>query len=155
MRQTDFFVIMGFFLPFYHPRTHLPNDPKNLNLNAWRYYPFIYTCVPWMKIIWYMVPENIRCNRQKCSTFWAIFFLSAPWQPRKSKFNKEILSVYIFAPQITIIWSMVPETWSATDRNFCHSGPFFALLPTMDPENQNFEKIKKHLKILLFYKCVL
>ena len=26
---------------------------------------------------------------------------------------------------------------------FCHSGPFFALYPPIDPENQNFEKIKK------------
>ena len=37
---------------------------------------------------------------------------------------------------------MVPEIWSATDI-FCHSGPFFALLPPKDSENQNFEKIKK------------
>ena len=28
---------------------------------------------------------------------------------------------------MTIIWCMVPEIWSATDRIFCHSGPFFAL----------------------------
>ena len=42
---------------------------------------------------------------------------------------------------------MVPEIWRATD-NFCHSRPFFALLPPpppspMDPENQNFGKMKK------------
>ena len=35
------------------------------------------------------------------------------------------------------------------DRLFRHSGPFFALLPTppMDPENQNFENMKKQLTI--------
>ena len=38
---------------------------------------------------------------------------------------------------------MVPEIRSATDRMFCHFGSFFALLPPNDPENQNFEKIKK------------
>ena len=44
---------------------------------------------------------------------------------------------------------MVPEIWSMTDIIFCHSGPFFALLPPspppppMDPENQNYEKLKK------------
>ena len=38
---------------------------------------------------------------------------------------------------------MVSEIWSATDRIFCHSGPFFALLPTINPENQNLEKMKK------------
>ena len=44
---------------------------------------------------------------------------------------------------------MVPEIWSATDRIFCHNGPFFALLPPlphpMDPESQHFEKMKKAL----------
>ena len=38
---------------------------------------------------------------------------------------------------------MAPEIWSATDRTFCHFGPFFASYPTNNPKNQNFEKIKK------------
>ena len=38
---------------------------------------------------------------------------------------------------------MVPEIWSTTNIFFRHSGPFFALLPPMDPEKQNFEKMKK------------
>ena len=38
---------------------------------------------------------------------------------------------------------MAPEIRSATDRIFCHYGLFFALLPPIDPENQNFEKMKK------------
>ena len=29
------------------------------------------------------------------------------------------------------------------DITFCHSELFFALLPPMDPENKNFEKMKK------------
>ena len=36
---------------------------------------------------------------------------------------------------------MVSQIWSATDKLFCHSRPFFALLPPMDPENQNFGKM--------------
>ena len=46
---------------------------------------------------------------------------------------------------MTIIWCMVPEIWSATDRIFCHFGLFFALLPFKNPENQNFENMKKML----------
>ena len=42
-----------------------------------------------------------------------------------------------------IIWCMVPETWSMTDRIFCHFGLFFALLPSNNPKNQNIEKMKK------------
>ena len=36
---------------------------------------------------------------------------------------------------------MIPDIWSAADRCFCHSGQFFALLPPMDPKNQNFGKM--------------
>ena len=53
VRQTEFFVILGHFFPFYHP----PNNPENQNIekkkkkkkkdkSAWRYYPFIHTYVP-------------------------------------------------------------------------------------------------------------
>ena len=38
---------------------------------------------------------------------------------------------------------MVPKIWSTTDRIFCHIGPFFALFPPNDPENKNFDKMKK------------
>ena len=44
---------------------------------------------------------------------------------------------------------MVPEIWSATDRIFCHYGPFFALLPPVDPKNQNCEKMKKTLEDII------
>ena len=30
---------------------------------------------------------------------------------------------------------MVPEIWSMTDGIFCHSGPFFGLLPPPPPRN--------------------
>ena len=46
---------------------------------------------------------------------------------------------------------MVPEIWSVTDIIFCHSEPFFALLPPMDPENKNFEKMKKKKNTWRYY----
>ena len=39
---------------------------------------------------------------------------------------------------------MVPEIWSETDLIFCHLGPFLPFYPPNDPENQNFEKMKKN-----------
>ena len=42
--------------------------------------------------------------------------------------------------------AMVPEIWSATDRLFCHYGPFFAFLPQKD---KILKKWKKHLKIII------
>ena len=38
---------------------------------------------------------------------------------------------------------MVPEIWSATDKMFCHFGPFFCPFtppPPNNPKNQNFER---------------
>ena len=45
---------------------------------------------------------------------------------------------------MTIIWCMVPEIWSMTDRMFCHSGPFFALLPPYGPRKSKFWKNEKN-----------
>ena len=36
---------------------------------------------------------------------------------------------------------------------FCHFGPIFALLSPNNPENQNFDKMKKHLEMSSFYTC--
>ena len=44
---------------------------------------------------------------------------------------------------MTII-CLVPEIWSATDRIFCHSGPFFALLPPYGPRKSKFSKNGKN-----------
>ena len=43
---------------------------------------------------------------------------------------------------MTIIWCMFPEIWTTANRISCHLGPFFALLPPMDRENQNSENMK-------------
>ena len=39
---------------------------------------------------------------------------------------------------------MVPQIWSATDRIFCHFGPFFALLPPYGPRKSKFWKNEKN-----------
>ena len=51
------------------------------------------------------------------------------------------------------IWCTVSGVRSETGRIFCHSGPFFTFFP-METENQNFEKMKKYLKLLSFHKCI-
>ena len=37
---------------------------------------------------------------------------------------------------------MVPEIWSTTDRIFCDSGLFFALLPPYEPRKLKLKKKK-------------
>ena len=81
-----------------------------------------------------MVPV-IYCATDSFLTFWAIFWsltLLTTWKIKilkKWKKHLEILSFYTCVPQITIIWGMVPDTWSSTDQIFCHFGSFFALSP--------------------------
>ena len=53
--QTEFFVILGYFLPFYHP-----NHPEKQNFEKMKKILEIlsfYRWVPWIKIIWCMIPE--------------------------------------------------------------------------------------------------
>ena len=44
---------------------------------------------------------------------------------------------------------MVPKIWNATDRVSCHFGPFFALLPSQQPEKLKFWKTEQ--KALRYY----
>ena len=44
----------------------------------------------------------------------------------------------------------------AQQTTFSHSGLFFALLPPMDLENQNFEKMKKiHQDFIILQMCTI
>ena len=55
---------------------------------------------------------------------------------------------------MTIISCMIPEIWNTTNRIFCHFWSFFALLLYNNPQNQNFEKIKKITgDITILHKC--
>ena len=60
MRQTELFVILDHFLSFYQ-YTNIPNNIKNKNCGKMRKKILeilpLYTCVPYIKIIWCMVPE--------------------------------------------------------------------------------------------------
>ena len=59
---------------------------------------------------------------------------------------------------MTVIWCMVPEVWNATDRMFCHFGPFFALFgggpPLTTQRIKILKKWKNCLEILSLYTGV-
>ena len=50
---------------------------------------------------------------------------------------------------MTIIWCMVPEISSATDKIFCHFGLTFALLPLYQPRKLKSWKNKKNLRDII------
>ena len=95
---------------------------------------FLHLCITSVNHIIYSSWYRER-DRQNFLSFWAIFcpFLSLTTQKmkilkkRKKKKHLEKRSFYTCAPQMTIIWCMVPRIWSAADKIFCHFGPFFAI----------------------------
>ena len=89
---------------------------------------------------------NVECNRQNFLSFWTVFCLTT-WKIKilkKWKKSLEILPFYTGVPKMTIIWCMVLEIWSMTDRIFCHFRLFFALLPLLQPEKSKFWKTEKN-----------
>ena len=73
---------------------------------------------------------------------------------KKWKKHLKILSFYKCVPHMTVIWCMVPEIWSMTNRIFCHFRHFLPFYPHKTPKNRNFEKMKKKPRdIIILHKC--
>ena len=143
VQQTEFFVILDHFLPFYPP-----NNQKNQNFEMKK--------LPWDINILHRCNINdnhmtyssweTECNGQNFLSFWTIF----------CKFWTEFFVILdhffqkILTTQKIKIWTRKPlkyyhfthvyHKWQSYDvwllrygvcdgRTFCHFGPFFALLP--------------------------
>ena len=118
--MTEFFVILGHFLPF-----DPPNNPKNQNFEktkkAWRYYNFtLVYCKCWSYDVWLLRYQVWQTE------FFVIlgFFFFCPFTAltiqkikilKKMKNVLEMLSFYTWVPWIKIIWCMIPEIQHATE----------------------------------------
>ena len=114
---------------------------------------------------------TIKCDRQNFFSFWSIFYPFTNLTTQKIKIlnkwkqtNKQTKNpgdIVIFTQvyhnwHSIIIYGMVPEIWSVTDRIFCHFGLHFVLLAPNNPENKNFEKMKKSAgDIIILHKCTI
>ena len=126
-----------------------------------------------------------RHDKQSFLSFWVIFcpltFLTTREIRILKKWKKclKILSFYTCIPQMMIIWCMVPEIWSATDRIFSHfvqkwnlydvcflrcgaqKTYFFLILDHFLPfYSLTTQKIKKKMKkmlvdIIILHKCTI
>ena len=96
---------------------------------------------------------DIRHNRVFCH--FGLFFCRLSLQPWKilKKWNKCLeISFYTCIPQMTTLRCMVLEIWSTTE--------FFVILDYLlpfylpkNPENQNFERMKKILGDIILHMC--
>ena len=85
--QTEFFVILDHFLPFYPP-----NNPKNQNFEKMETTTgdiiILHKCTKNHDHMLYN-SLDMACNRCNCYfSFWTIIALLPPKQPKKSKFEK-------------------------------------------------------------------
>ena len=89
-------------------------------------------------------------DRQNFLSFWTIFYpFTPPWTQKikilkKWKKHLNILSLYKCVPEMTVIWCMVPEIWSAKDRSFCYFGTFFVLFTPLTTWKIKIFKIWKN-----------
>ena len=113
----------------------------HLKKNTWRYHYFapVYQKSPWFMIysLWQTEIGNFR----------SIFALLLPYKPKISKLWKHgkncwRSSSYSCVQKFTIIWCTVLEIRSETEF-FVILGHFLPFYPSNDPENQNFEKMKR------------
>ena len=157
-RDRQFFVILDRFLPFYPPY-----DPENQDFlkmkkapediiilqmyHKWQSYDV------WFLGIWSMTDRFFL-------SFWTGFCPFTLLKIRKikilKKWNKrmEILSFYTYVPWMKIIWCMLLEILSVTDRFFVildHFCPFIYLKTWKIKMLKNW---KKCLEVLSFYTCV-
>ena len=159
-RQTKFFVIYGHFLPFYHP-----NNSKNQKFwkNEKRSGDVIILnkCT---KNHDHMIHASwdMECDRYNFLSFWAIFCPFTLLTTQKNKTFKKMkkkkkgmdISFYTYVPKMKIIWCIVPEKSSPTDKSFCHFRKLFSpFYPPNNSKNQTFEKMNKaYLEMSSFAK---
>ena len=156
--QSETDIIFCHFGQFFAllPTPHPPNDPKNQNfekkikkkrkkfLEILSFYTYMCTINEDHMIYgsW-----NIRCNRQKFLSFWAILCPFSPlitWKIKILKLKKtpqDIIILHI----CTINDNHMIYGSSGIERNRHNFLSFWTVFcpftPPMDPENQNFEKM--------------
>ena len=143
MQHTEFFVILGHFLPFH------PTNPKNQNFEKMEKIPDDMIISHKCTINDYHMMHDfwvIKRNRQNLLSFWTIF---CPFTPLNQKIK--ILKIqkdtwrYHYFTQLHHKWQSY-DVWFlryAVQQTefFVILGHFFPFYPT-NPKNQNFEEKK-------------
>ena len=136
-------IIFDHFFPFYPPK-----NPTNRDIII------LHLCTKNLQFLSY------RLRKTDFLSYWAIFALLSPNDPKYQNFEK----MKKLPGDIILLHIHVHHKWRSYDiwfwnarcnrHIFCHFGSFFALLPPINLDNRNFEKMKKLREILSFHKCV-
>ena len=139
------FCHFGPFLPF-NPQKPRKSKFWKYRKKPWRYYPFTYVYHKWRSYEIWSAMDRIFCHLR-------LFFAVLPWQPTKSEFWKNEINGrgHHFTHAYHKWWSYNVLFFRGSDRMFCHFGPFFTILPPNNPENHNFEKMKKTEDVIILH----
>ena len=147
VRQTDFFVLLGHFLPFYPLTTQkikiLKKYKKHMKMSS------IDICVPKITIIWCMLPE-IWVQPHNFRPFWVIFCLFTQLLAPKTK-NWKKRRYFLFRMR-----SINKGSWDIRhkQRNFSFWAIFCSFIPLTNQKIKILKKWKKTREILSFYICL-
>ena len=158
--RYGFFAIMVNFLSFYpppSPPTRSPLTTRKIKiLKKWENdleLASFYACLLKITTIWCILPETwITTGILSFLAIFCTFTLLTTWKIKilkKWEKHLQLSSFYTCLPKIRIIWCMLPEIWSVTDRIFIifsHFLHFYAI--------KIFKKWKKLLEILPLFTYV-
>ena len=152
VQQIESFIILDHFFSF-QPLDNLENQNFNTEKNTWRCYHFTHLHYKWQSYdVWFL-----RYGTQQTEFFVILdhFLLFCLYGPRRSKFWKNEQHTWRYYH-----FTNAYHKWQSYDvwflRYEVQQTEFFVILdcflpfyPTMDPENQNFEKMKKTLEDII------
>ena len=148
--RHNFFVILGHFFLFY-PKMNLKIKIKNKNEKKFLEILPLYTCVPYIKIIWHMVPEIWSVTERTFLPLWIIFWpftTLTTWKIKTFKKCKITWRYHHFTKVYQIWWYMLQcsEDMVRDGCIFLFSilAYFFALLPPNNLKSQNIKKLKRN-----------
>ena len=153
--QTELFVTLGHFLPFYPLKTWIIKIVKKRK-NTWRYYHFTHVYHKWRSYVRFL---RYGADRQTFLSFWANYFPFTPLTTRYSKFwkNEKTSGDDIILHICTInINHLLYGSWDKKHnrQNFLS---FWAIFCTFTPLTWKIKVLKnwiKRLELLSFYTCV-
>ena len=97
--------------------------------NSWKYH---YLTPVYQKSWWYDI-QFLRYKAWQTQIGHLLTFYPPKNEKSETWILWEISSIYTCVQKITIIWCMVPDIQSETDRIFCHFRPFFCPFTTHLP----------------------
>ena len=157
MRQTEFFLILDYFL-FFYPLTMqkikiLKKWKKRLEISSF------HTSAPQMKIISSMIPDIWSVTGRIFCHFELLFTPLTHWQPKKSKFWKNETNTWRyhhFTPVYQKSWSYATLflRYGTTDNYFSFWGIFSPFTPVTAQKIKVLKKWKKAPgDIIILHTC--